>query len=149
LHNYYDYVNAQREAKLRPALQKLLPVLAMSAWGMVPDDLEIIFPPLWTPTTKEVSEIAKIKSEAIISAYTNGLLQVDAAQKELKKLEEETGLFGGITEEEIMANAGKTYQDMTALRDPLMGYGLPEREAERETHPPFEEAAQDVKTNII
>ena len=40
LKNYYDYVDSQREAKVRPVLQKLLPVLAMSAWGTVPDDLD-------------------------------------------------------------------------------------------------------------
>lgn len=36
-------------------------------------------------------------------------------------MEVETGLFGSITEEEIAANRGKTYQDLTALRDPLAG----------------------------
>lgn len=121
LKNYYDYVDSQREAKLRPALEKLLPVLCMSAWGYVPDDLEISFPPLWTPTAKEVAEIAKSKAETITTAYQAGLLNVDTAQKELKKLEDETGLFGSITDEEIAANAGKTYQDATALRDPLAG----------------------------
>lgn len=123
LQNYYDYVNSQREAKMRPALEKLLPVLCMSAWGFVPDDMSVIFPPLWTPTAKEVAEIAKTKSEAIVSGYQAGLLNVDTAQKELKKLADETGLFGSITDEEIAANAGKTYQDATALRDPLAGLG--------------------------
>lgn len=123
LQNYYDYVDSQREAKLRPALEKLLPVLCMSAWGFVPDDLDIIFPPLWAPTAKEAAEIAKTKSEAIVAGYQAGLLNVDTAQKELKKLEDETGLFGSITDEEIAGNAGKTYQDATALRDPLMGLG--------------------------
>ena len=129
LKNYYDYVDSQREAKLRPALEKLLPVLCMSAWGYVPDDLEISFPPLWTPTAKEVAEIAKSKAETITTAYQAGLLNVDTAQKELKKLEDETGLFGSITDEEIAANAGKTYQDATALRDPLAGLGLGELNA--------------------
>ena len=45
LQNYYDYVDSQREAKLRPALERLLPVMAMSAWGAVPDNLQIDFPP--------------------------------------------------------------------------------------------------------
>ena len=137
LRNYYDYVDSQREAKLRPALQKLLPVLAMSAWGFVPDDLDFSFPPLWTPTAKELAEIAKGKAEAIVTGYQAGLLNVDTAQKELKKLEVETGMFGSITDEEIAANAGKSYQDATALRDPLMGLGLGEPSA------PFEGAAQD------
>lgn len=138
LRNYYDYVDTLREAKLRPILEKLLPVLAMSAWGAVPDGLDITFPPLWTPTAKEVAEIAKTKSEAIVSGYQAGLLNVDTAQKELKKLADETGMFGSISEEEIAANAGKTYQDVTALRDPLagMGYG-------GEVSAPFESIAQD------
>ena len=87
------------------------------------DNLQIDFPPLWTPTAKEVAEIANGKAETIISAYQAGLLNVDTAQKELKKLAGETGMFDGITDEEIRSNAGKTFQDVTALRDPLMGLG--------------------------
>lgn len=126
LQNYYDYVNSQREAKLRPVLERLLPIMAVSAWGAVPDNLQIDFPPLWTPTAKEVAEIAKAKAEAIVSTYQAGLLHVDTAQKELKKLEDDTGMWGSITDEEIKANAGKTYQDATALRDPLAGIGYEE-----------------------
>lgn len=126
LQNYYDYVNSQREAKLRPVLERLLPIMAVSAWGAVPDNLQIDFPPLWTPTAKEVAEIAKAKAEAIVSTYQAGLLHVDTAQKELKKLEDDTGMWGSITDEEIKSNAGKTYQDATALRDPLAGIGFEE-----------------------
>ena len=123
LQNYYDYVDSQREAKLRPALERLLPVMAMSAWGAVPDNLQIDFPPLWTPTAKEVAEIALKKSQAIRDTFQAGLFQADTAMKELKKLEEETGMFGSLSDEEIAAAAGKSYQDLTALRDPLMGLG--------------------------
>lgn len=124
LTNYYDYIDSQREAKLRPVLERLLPVLCMSALGGIPEDIEIDFPPLKTPTPTERAEIGKTKAEAIAAAYTNGLLNVDTAQKELKKLEEETGLFGSISDEEIAANAGKSFQDATALRDPLAGLGF-------------------------
>lgn len=126
LKNYYDYVDSQREAKLRPALQKLLPVLCMSAWGFVPDDLDFTFPPLWTPTATETAEIALKKAQAIRDTFQAGLFQADTAMKELKKLEEETGMFGSISDEEISAATGKTYTDMTALRDPLMGLGYGE-----------------------
>ena len=34
----------------------------MSAWGAVPDDLRITFPPLWTPTATELAAIAKQKA---------------------------------------------------------------------------------------
>ena len=123
LKNYYDYVDTLRESKLRPVLEKLLPVMAMSAWGAVPDSMEISFPPLWTPTAKEVAEIAKAKAETIVSVFQAGLLGADTAQKELKNMADETGMFDSITDDEIKANAGKTYQDVTALRDPLAGLG--------------------------
>ena len=130
-HTYESYcpdcdtvIDSQREAKLRPVLERLLPVLCMSALGGIPTDIEVDFPPLKTPSPIEMAQIGKTKAEAIAAAYTNGLLNVDTAQKELKKLEEETGLFGSISDEEIAANAGKSYQDATALRDPLLGYAI-------------------------
>ncbi len=143
LKNYYDYVDSQREAKVRPVLQKLLPVLTMSAWGFVPDDLDFIFPPLWTPTASETAEIALKKSQAIRDTFQAGLFQADTAMKELKKLEEGTGMFGSISDEEISAAAGKSYQDLTALRDPLMGLGYetPERKPGEEKNGPFERTA--------
>lgn len=124
LRNYYDYVDTLRESKLRPVFEKLLPVMAMSAWGSVPEDLDIIFPPLWTPTAKEVAEIAEKKAAAIRDIFQAGLIQADTSLRELKALSEETGMFGNITDEEIAAAAGKTYQDVTALHDPLAGLGL-------------------------
>ncbi len=141
LRNYYDYVDTLREAKLRPILEKLLPVLAMSAWGAVPDGLDITFPPLWTPTAAEVAEIALKKAQAIRDTFQAGLFRADTAQRELKKLAGETGMFDSISEEEIAANTGKTYQDVTALRDPLAGLGYG-----GEISAPFEGAAQDALT---
>lgn len=132
LKNYYDYVDSQREAKVRPVLQKLLPVLAMSAWGTIPDDLDFTFPPLWTPTATETAEIALKKAQAIRDTFQAGLFQADTAMKELKKLEEETGMFGSLSDEEIAAAAGKSYTDVTALRDPLMGLGYGDLNANTE-----------------
>ena len=120
LKNYYDYVNTLRESKLRPVLEKLLPILSQSA-GSPLDDADVSFPPLWTPTAKETADIAKTKSGSIVEAFQAGLLDAPTAMQELRRLSEETGLFGSITDEAIAANAGKTYQDLTALRDPLAG----------------------------
>lgn len=126
LQNYYDYVDTLRESKLRPILEKLLPIIAMSVWGGVPEDMDIQFPPLWTPTAKEVAEIAKAKAETIIAAFQANLLDQATAQRELKKLAEETSMFDSISEETIKKNEGKTFQDVTALRDPLIGLGFEE-----------------------
>ncbi len=121
LQNYYDYVDTLRESQLRPILQQLLPVLAMSAWGQPPEGLDITFPPLWGPRPDEVAKIARDKAETVVTVFQAGLLQADTAQKELRRLADETGMFGSITDEEIAGNAGKSYQDVTALHDPLAG----------------------------
>lgn len=119
--NYYDIVDGEREAKLRPALERVLPILCMSAWGEVPEDLNITFPPLWTPNATEIAQIAKMKADTVIAAFQSGLLDVGGAQKELQGLAEETGMFDAISDEDIEANKGKTYQDVTAMADPMAG----------------------------
>lgn len=121
LQNYYDYVDSLRESVLRPALERLLPVLALSCWGEVPEGLDFVFPPLWTPKSTEVAEIAERKAGTVAAMYQAGLLDQGAAQRELKKLSDETGMFDSIPDEQIQENAGVTYQERTDMRDPLAG----------------------------
>jgi len=68
------------------------------------------------------------------------LIDQATAQKELKKLSEETDMFDSISDEDIAENKGKTFQDITALRYPLMGLGYGDAEN------PFDLATQDVAT---
>lgn len=124
LKNYYEYVDTLRETRLRGILEQILPVVCMSALGRVPDGIGIQFPPLWTPTARETAEIAEKKAAAVRDMFQAGLLRADTAMQELKALAGETGMFGHITDEEIAAARGKTYQDVTALRDPLAGLGF-------------------------
>lgn len=119
--NYYDYVDSLREGKLRPVLERLMPVILMSTWGRVPDDVEVQFPPLWTPTAKEIGDIAHSKAQTIIDAFSAGLMDKATAMQELKKLSDETGLFESISDDEIQQSRGLTYQDVTAMKDPLAG----------------------------
>ena len=127
LTNYYDYIDSQREAKLRPVLERLLPVLCMSALGGIPADIEIDFPPLKTPTPTERAEIGKTKAEAVLAAFQANALPLDTTLQELKAIGDETGLFASITDDQIAAGAGKTAADVQMLRDPLLGYGVGEQ----------------------
>lgn len=121
LQNYYDYIDTLRESRLRPILERLLPVLALSCWGEVPDGMEITFPPLWTPKATEVADIADKKSGAVMAAYQSDLLDKGTALKELKGLSDETGLFGGITDGQIRQGAGVMRSDAQKMTDPLAG----------------------------
>ena len=137
LQNYYDYVDTKRESDLRPIMERLLPVLALSCWGTIPDGLDITFPPLWTPKATEVADIADKKSGSVIMAYQSGLLDKGTAQKEMKKLSGETGMFDSIPDEQIQLNAGVTYQDQQAMNDPLAGLTGAAQKS------PFEMSARD------
>ena len=119
LQNYYDYIDTKRESDLRPILERLLPVLCLSCWGQVPDGIGITFPPLWTPKATEVADIVDKKSGSVLAAYQGGLIDKGTAQKELKKMSDDTGMFDSIPDEQIQQNAGVTYQDTQAMRDPL------------------------------
>lgn len=125
LQNYYDYIDEQRESRLRPIIERLLPVLALSAWGVVPDDLDIKFPPLWTPKAVELASIAAQKTQVVIDTFKAQLIDAGQAQAELKGLSDETGMFGGIEDETIKANRGKSFEQMN---DPFAGLSLPSAE---------------------
>lgn len=124
MQNYYDYIDGQRETVLRPILERLLPVMALSAWGVIPDDMDIAFPPMSTPDASEVANIAERKTNAVLAAYRDNLIDKSTALKELKTLEDDTGLFGKISDEAIEAGKGVTYTDTQMMRDPLAGMEL-------------------------
>ncbi len=136
LQNYYDYIDGLRENEFRPMIERLLPIMALSAWGEIPDDLDIDFPPMWTPDAKEIAEIAERKTGAVISAYQNDLLDAGTAMEELQALADETGIFGKISDESIEAGRGQTYTKSRMLADPMagleMGAGPDQAEEEAE-----------------
>jgi len=125
MNNYYDYIDGLRENELRPILDRLLPIMALSVWGAVPDDLDISFPPLQTPKPGEIADIAEKKAQAVLAAYQSDLIDAATAQKELKALGDETGMYNNISDEDIEQGKGKIYSDYKAMRDPLSGLTIP------------------------
>ena len=135
MQNYYDYIDGLRETELRGILERILPVMALSAWGEIPDGLNIDFPPMWTPDAREIAEIAERKTNAVLAAYQNDLIDSATAQQELQAMADETGMFSKISDESIEAGRGKTYTSSRMMADPLAGLGVtdpPDDEAEAE-----------------
>lgn len=102
LQNYYDMIGQEQESKLRPILNKLLPILCMSVFGAVPDDLDFDFDPVSEPSDKERSELAKTGTENVVTALNAGLVSKRTALQELKQQSERTGVWTNITDEDIM-----------------------------------------------
>ena len=94
LRNYYDLIAQMQERLLRPALEKLLPVMAASCWGYIPEDLEIVFQPVMTTSPAERAELVAKLSSDVISAFQAGLLTREEALEELKSRGEGLGVWG-------------------------------------------------------
>jgi phage-related protein (TIGR01555 family) len=103
LTNYYDVIEGEQEAHLVPALEKLLPVICMSALGYVPDDISVECNPIDTPNEKDSADIVKSKSDSVFGAHDRGIISDQVALMELKQMSQSTGIFTNITDELIAA----------------------------------------------
>ena len=111
LRNYYDLIAQMQERILRPALEKLLPVMAMSCWGEVPEDLEIVFEPVMTTSPAERAELVQKLSQDVIQAFQCGLLTREEALEELKSRGEELGVYTKIQPEAGFSNEQLTMKN--------------------------------------
>ena len=84
LKNYYEFIAQLQERHLRPALEKLLPVLALSAWGMIPEDLSFVFNPIAAESPAETAELIGKISAPVLEAFRTGLLTREEALAELR-----------------------------------------------------------------
>lgn len=135
LQNYYDMIAQEQESKLRPILNKVLPVLCMSVFGAVPDDLDFEFDPVSEPSDRERSDLAKSGTENVVAALNAGLVSKRTALKELKQQSERTGVWTNITDADIM-NASDEIEEEGEMgvpggmeggpESPEMGLGAPE-----------------------
>lgn len=101
LTNYYDMIHQKQESVLRPVLDKLLPVLCMSALGEIPDDLDYEFVRIRESTDSERAELIDKTASAVLNLYGAGLLSREVALRELRASEGSTGMWHSITDEEI------------------------------------------------
>ncbi len=94
LKNYAEFISGLQERMLRPALEKLLPVMAYSCWGFCPDDLEIVFDSIIEPSPSERADLIDKLSSGVVTAFQAGLITRDEAVAELKSRGEEFGVWG-------------------------------------------------------
>ncbi|MFV3013573.1 DUF1073 domain-containing protein [Clostridium botulinum] len=134
LQNYYDIIEQKQKSQLCPALDKLLPIMFMSEFGAIPDDLDYKFNPIGSPSEGELADIVDKKTNAIINVHNEGLISQKTALLELKEMSESTGMFTNITNKDI-ANADDDTDptgDMP-IENNLLGYNPTEDYINEET----------------
>lgn len=122
LDNYYTMLEGIQENKVKPLLEQLLPIMCMSEFGSVPDDINVAFNPVRIPTEKEKSDIANTKTTAILSALTAGATNQKITLKELHSIADSTGMWSNITDEDIdKADEAPEIGDVPPEGSPLGG----------------------------
>lgn len=99
--NYYDSIEEQQEATLRPILDRLLPIMCISELGAIPDDLEFEFEPVRRPSEEEKKNILTQVTQAVNTTYQAGIISQRIALKELRESSRATGMWNNITDEDI------------------------------------------------
>lgn len=103
LTNYYDSIHQKQESQLRPILDKVLPVVCMSAWGAIPDDLEYEFDSIRDSSDQERANLVQQTAAAITSVYQAGIISQKTALKELRSTESMTGMWSTIDDADVDA----------------------------------------------
>lgn len=98
---YEERIAADQNDSLRSQLDKLYPVICMSEFGEVPDDLDFKFPSIRVLTEEDKADKADKASAPIIAAYNVGGYGRKTLLKELRQLSETTEVFSNITDEMI------------------------------------------------
>lgn len=126
MNNYYEKLAQLQENQLRPAIEKLLPVMAMSLWGEIPEDMEIVFKPLATTTPADRAEIMSKQAATVVQAFSAGIISQKMALRELQEQGKSIGAWNTITDDDI-ERADDEFDQGEGMEDPMgmMGPGGP------------------------
>lgn len=157
LQNYYEMIAEKQETYLRPVFSKLLPVICMSVFGAVPDDLDFEFDPVAEPSDEQRADLAKTGTDIVVSAVGAGLVSPRTGLKELKQQSERTNVWTNITDEDIEKASDEIDQgEMDMGGFPGMG-GIeptdvpqgPEEGEQVETTAPQQQTADAARVSVI
>lgn len=160
LRNYYDTVRQNQETHLRPILEKLLPVLCLSAWGAIPDDLDFTFNPIRDTSDEERAGLIQQTAASIVNVFNAGLISQRTALQELRESGAEFGMWTNITDEVIEAaddqvappgEAEGGEDPMAALMQQMQGGGPAQEAPEQPPAPkqPEQPAKQPARDSAV
>ena len=85
---------------LRPALEKLIPVLARDAGIKLPEDADFVFNPLATMTPEEKEDLAGKITMRVAAALQAGLITPEEGRAEMAAAGRQNGIWSKLDETE-------------------------------------------------
>lgn len=119
--NYHATLEQVRSSQIMPALEKLAPIIAMSALGGVPSGIECKLPPLAELSPTEKADIIDKQSQYLERLFQAGVLPADSLLNGVRNAQTEVGVTSTITDEDVSAMKGKYFKDLSPQPDPFGG----------------------------
>lgn len=115
---YYDSIKKQQRSMLRSGVKKILDVIYMSCTGRsVPADLSFDFRSLWQMSHRDKAEVCQMSFASIRDAYSQAMIDLPTALRELKALSDTVGIFSSITDEDIAEAERQEKMDLPPAPD--------------------------------
>ncbi|MER2183449.1 MAG: DUF1073 domain-containing protein, partial [Clostridia bacterium] len=96
MRNYYERIASLQERMLRPALERLLPVVMMSCFLTAPENMGFVFNPLAPMAPEETEELAGKLSSRVRELFEAGIISREEARAELRGCGEKYAAWRGI-----------------------------------------------------
>ena len=116
---YEERIAVNQEEGMRPPLDTLYGVIAMSELGEVPDDMVLRFPSIRVLTEQEKSVIASANTTNIVALTNAGILDKPQALKEVKQQSDLTGFGTNVTDEDVEAAEKEQAQGLGGLGEEM------------------------------
>lgn len=118
---YRATLEQQRSTMILPVLERLLPVVCMSALGRVPESAEFKLPPLNEMTPAEKADIIDKQSGYLERLFQAGVIPADTLLNGVRNAQLDIGMTTTITDENIEAMKNKYQRDLSPQADPFGG----------------------------
>jgi len=139
IRNWYDTLDAERNHRLRPRLDRLLRILFRAkkgpTGGVEPSSWNVRFPPLWQPTPKELADIRKVQADTDAVRISSGVLSAEEVALARFRPEGYSDEIDGI-DLEARSLAVEAYQEKLATGEGDLGALPPPPEPDEPPVPP-------------
>jgi phage-related protein (TIGR01555 family) len=98
---YYDKIDQKRTSEDGQIIDTIIPIIAMSTWGFVPDDIEYHWAPTRTMTERERMDMATVTTNTVVQAYNSDLMTKREARMELMQASRRNGFATNITQKAV------------------------------------------------
>lgn len=121
---YNSVLQQVRAAQIQPALDKLLPIICMSALGHVPAQVTFCMPPLGESTAMEKMDVIDRRAQLLERLFSVGAIPADVLLDGVRAAEGNANIASVITDDNIEAVKGKYQRDLMPQGGDMLDYGL-------------------------